>query len=118
LDVLLIHIIRLPEGKQPALANYLRQERNIEAPAVLVRESAQVELARLGERLTAEAGVAITCEVRDGDPAAGIVAAAGDHHADLIAIGHRGHGKLAQMVVGSVARRVIETAPCPVLVVR
>ncbi len=37
---------------------------------------------------------------------------------DLIIIGSRGLSNLTNLIVGSVATRVLQTAPCPVLVVR
>lgn len=37
---------------------------------------------------------------------------------DLIIMGSRGLGNLTGMIVGSVTNRVLQTAPCPVLVVR
>jgi nucleotide-binding universal stress UspA family protein len=37
---------------------------------------------------------------------------------DLIIIGSRGLSNLAHLIVGSVTTRVLQTAPCPVLVVR
>jgi nucleotide-binding universal stress UspA family protein len=37
---------------------------------------------------------------------------------DLIIIGSRGQSNLTKLIVGSVATRVLQTAPCPVLVVR
>lgn len=37
---------------------------------------------------------------------------------DLIVMGSRGLSNLANLVVGGVATRVLQTAPCPVLVVR
>jgi nucleotide-binding universal stress UspA family protein len=36
----------------------------------------------------------------------------------MIAIGHRSRGRLAGLLGGSVAKHVIDTAPCAVLVVR
>ena len=58
-----------------------------------------------------------TVEVRSGDPADVLVAAAttGGHH--LIAIGHHSRGALRDMLLGSVAKRVLAAAPCPTLVV-
>ena len=38
--------------------------------------------------------------------------------ADLIVAGHRGRNPLAGILLGGVARNVIESALCPVLVVR
>jgi nucleotide-binding universal stress UspA family protein len=37
---------------------------------------------------------------------------------DLIIVGSRGLSNLTNLIVGSVATRVLQTAPCPVLVVR
>jgi nucleotide-binding universal stress UspA family protein len=57
-------------------------------------------------------------EVRIGSPAAEIVAAASDLHADLVCIGTHGRGGLARVILGSVAELVVRQAPCPVLTVR
>ncbi len=57
-------------------------------------------------------------EVRIGSPAAEIVAAASDLHADLICIGTHGRGGLARVILGSVAELIVRQAPCPVLTVR
>ena len=51
-------------------------------------------------------------------PAAGITQYARDENIDLIVIGTRGRGAVAHLVIGSVAERVVRTAPCPVLTVR
>lgn len=51
-------------------------------------------------------------------PAEAIVAYARMAKIDLVVIGTRGHGAVSQRLVGSVAERVVRTAPCPVLTVR
>lgn len=57
-------------------------------------------------------------EVRIGSPAAEIIAAATDLHADLVCISTHGRGGLARVLLGSVAELVVRQAPCPVLTVR
>jgi nucleotide-binding universal stress UspA family protein len=57
-------------------------------------------------------------EVRIGSPAAEVVAAAKDLHADLVCIGTHGRGGLSRVLLGSVAEQVVRHAPCPVLTVR
>jgi nucleotide-binding universal stress UspA family protein len=51
-------------------------------------------------------------------PAAAIVDYARAHNIDVIVMGTHGRGTLAQLVMGSVAERVVRLAPCPVLTVR
>ncbi len=118
LDLILLTVVRLPEGRQDDIEEYLRLEHSDDSPGVAVLEAAQDELAQLSDRLAKEANPAITCEVRGGEPTTEIVASAKDHNVDLIVMGHRGQGRLAQVFLGSVARRVVETAPCPILIVR
>ena len=51
-------------------------------------------------------------------PAYEIVSYARDSKIDLIVLGTHGRGAMAHMVMGSVAEKVVRTAPCPVLTVR
>ena len=53
-----------------------------------------------------------------GSPAHEIVRAAADREVDLIVMGTHGRGGVTHMVLGSVAEKVIRTAPCPVLIMR
>ncbi|MCR4400206.1 MAG: universal stress protein [Syntrophomonadaceae bacterium] len=53
-----------------------------------------------------------------GTPARLITEWAQQHQAKLIVIGSRGLGRVAGMLLGSVADRVLHLAPCPVLVAR
>ena len=65
-----------------------------------------------------KAGVRVKPEVVTGVPSLAITEAATAHHADLIVIGTHGRGGLSRFLLGSVAQRVVATAPCPVLTVR
>jgi len=75
----------------------------------------------LAERITADdrqnlGGVAV---MRKSDaPAEEIVRYAEREHIDLIVMGTQGRGKVAHLLMGSVAQKVVRTAPCPVLTVR
>jgi nucleotide-binding universal stress UspA family protein len=53
-----------------------------------------------------------------GTPYAGIVEEAGASHHDLIVMATHGHTGLKHLLLGSVAERVVQLAPCPVLTVR
>lgn len=56
--------------------------------------------------------------VTSNAPATAIVEYARSEHIDLIVIGTHGRGAVAHLLMGSVAERVVRTAPCPVLTVR
>ena len=62
--------------------------------------------------------VSVTTQVRHGAPATEIVAAAQEAQADLIVIGSRGHGRVADALLGSVSRAVVHGSHVPVLVAR
>jgi nucleotide-binding universal stress UspA family protein len=76
--------------------------------------------ARLLDTLTPEERAAFNAQfhVRAGTPAAEIIHFASEHDVDLIVMGTHGRGFVGHMMMGSVAERVVRTAPCPVLTVR
>jgi nucleotide-binding universal stress UspA family protein len=113
-ELVLLTVVRLPDAAQLDLSEYLQHEHEPDLQGVLVAEAARDELRSLSDRLT----VMTTCDVRAGNAATEIVSSAEQHAVDLIVIGHRGRNRLAQALIGSVARRVADTAPCPVLIVR
>jgi hypothetical protein len=60
----------------------------------------------------------VTGHVRIGSPANAIVELASDIDADLVVVGTGQRTGMSRIVFGSVAEKVVRTAPCPVLVVR
>jgi nucleotide-binding universal stress UspA family protein len=69
------------------------------------------------EALASSAGVPVTTTALAGTPASQIVEYARAHDATLIVIGTHGRTGVSRALIGSVAERVVRTAPCPVLVV-
>jgi nucleotide-binding universal stress UspA family protein len=63
------------------------------------------------------AGVPLRTRLTTGDPAERICAYAAEIDARLVAVGTRGHGAVASLLLGSISNAVIRQAPCPVLVV-
>ena len=59
-----------------------------------------------------------TAVLTSTSPASAIVGYAADERVDLIVMGTHGRGPVARMFLGTVADRVVRSAPCPVLTVR
>ncbi|HME26980.1 MAG TPA: universal stress protein [Acetobacteraceae bacterium] len=104
-------------GPDPGMEAYARLEHVREPTPTLVIESIRGELAEVHERAAAKGARHISIEVLVGEPAAQILASANAGQADLIVMGSRGHGRLAGLLLGSVAQKVVALARCPVLVV-
>ena len=65
-----------------------------------------------------QAGLAADAELRTGDPATELLAAARASDADLIVLGTHGRTGLARLLLGSVARNVVRHAGSSVLIAR
>jgi len=70
----------------------------------------------LAERVPED--VPVTAEVGHGRPFAEIIRYAGKNEMDLIVLGTHGRSALRQVLMGSVADKVVRKSPCPVLTVR
>jgi nucleotide-binding universal stress UspA family protein len=75
------------------------------------------QLATLADKAR-RTGVRTATLLLKGDPARQIVRASRSRRANLIVIGTHGRRGLSKLVLGSVAERVVRTAPCPVVTVR
>ncbi len=93
-----------------------------EGPALTVEMAAQIEqaaqtaLENVSERCK-RPGVDLRTALRHGHAWSEINAAAKELPADLIVIGTHGRRGIARALLGSVAEKVVRTAPCPVLTV-
>ena len=63
-------------------------------------------------------GVAIKCDILQGNIAEQILKYAKDYAYDLIIAGAKGHGALEQLLMGSVTRNLVSLSRIPVLVVK
>jgi universal stress protein A len=80
-------------------------------------EKAEDHLASVARRFES-ASVPVTTQVIVGHPVQMITRTARDRGVDLIVMGTHGRTGFAHLMLGSVAERVLRTAPCPVLTVR
>lgn len=88
--------------------------------SVLVRElsiQAEQALDPVRRRLS-DAGLTTDTAVVPGRPPQVLVEKARRSRATLIVVGSRGLGQIASALVGSVSAKVVDNAPCPVLVAR
>lgn len=112
LELLTVGVLPDPSLAGPApssgvlveIASRMAESRGVELDAVRRREvPAEVESA---------------VHLREGNPAEQIVAAATELGCDLIVLGTHGRTGLEHLVLGSVAERVTQRSPVPVLVTR
>jgi nucleotide-binding universal stress UspA family protein len=80
------------------------------------QERYEQEMSDILDRAVESAPAGIVAERRrmSGDPAKLIAQAAEDF--DLLVVGSRGYGPIRRTLVGGVAAKVMQIAPCPVLV--
>ena len=81
------------------------------------RAWAQEQIDRLAARAK-KAGIPAAALLVEGDAAEEIVRVARSKRADLLVLGTHGRTGVSKFFLGSVAERVVATAPCPVVTVR
>ena len=82
-----------------------------------VKTEAEQSLRRYQGELE-QRGIEVEGVVREGYAATAIVDEAASQKADLIVIGTHGLSGLKHMLLGSIAERVVQKSPCPVLTVK
>jgi nucleotide-binding universal stress UspA family protein len=110
--VLLLHAYHLPVEFQQLEGAYLPQDF-----WASVKSEAEGNLRRYAEPLQ-QRGLEVEVIVREGYPATVIEEEAIDRQADLVVIGTRGLSGLKHLLLGSIAERVVQKSPCPVLTVK
>lgn len=60
----------------------------------------------------------VSSMLKIGEPALEIVNTAKEGNFDIIVIGHRGAGRMSELILGSVSEKVAHLAPCPVIIVK
>jgi nucleotide-binding universal stress UspA family protein len=63
-----------------------------------------------------ERGIEAEMKIAYGDPTEEVSKAASEGGYDLLVVGSRGRGALGELVLGSVSQRLVDDAPCPVLI--
>ena len=80
-------------------------------------KAAEAQVVRPMREMVEKAGVPVTTEIRHGHPAESIIDLAEEKGAEHIIVGRTGDSGIREQLFGSVALRLIHTAPVPVTVV-
>jgi nucleotide-binding universal stress UspA family protein len=98
--------IRPPDGRLVAV---IVSDASVHAEAEKTREAVLLEI---GDLPLAEA------QIVEGPPIPSLLAIAGRERASLLSVGTHGGGRVAGILLGSVATAMLHEAPCPVLIAR
>jgi nucleotide-binding universal stress UspA family protein len=113
----ILHVVRemqvpLTPGLMDAYEKLQRQRQNL-------LTSAGEQLINQAKRTVESKGVeTVETDIGAGDPAAAIVDYAARNKVDLIVLGHRGHTAIEDFFMGSVSRKVSNTAKTNCLIIR
>lgn len=113
LEVLLLNVQPPIPMKNLLIDGRLSEVRRLEEP---LKEQGSRQLAAANAALGA-AGIECEQHVEIGEPAPVIARFAGTHHCEMIVMGTHGLGAIASFCLGSVATKVVQLSPVPVLVV-
>jgi universal stress protein A len=116
-SVKILHVIKIPEYPAALYQGLYIEHDQVRAYLETAKRDATAQLSLVTERILAK-GLDAEGLLRIGNPFEEIVNAAKETSVDLIVIGSHGYGGLGRLLLGSTAERVIQYAPCPVLVVK
>jgi nucleotide-binding universal stress UspA family protein len=113
-ELLIVHVMVPPA---PFVGNGYVSPKTYEDLEAAARKSVETQLKAVLARAK-KAGARAKAILTEGIPVEQIVRAAKGKRADLIVIGTHGRTGFSRFFLGSVAERVVQLAPCPVLTVR
>ena len=111
-EIVLLHVYHLPVEFRQAEGAYLPSD-----VWTSMKEDSERQLSLYGNCLR-ERGLNVREVTREGYPATAIEEEIHEARADLVVIGSRGRTGLSHLLLGSIAERVVQKAPCPVLTVK
>jgi universal stress protein A len=115
--VLLLHVFQIPDYVVTPFARRKQHDDQFESHVGVAEQSARESLAAFEQQMLGR-GIKVEAYIRVGYPFDEIVVMADHFDVDLIVIGSHGCSAMSRLLVGSTAERVVEHAPCPVLVVK
>jgi universal stress protein A len=113
----LLHVFQVPEYPAAFYHGLYLEHEAVRIHIEAAKREATAQLSLLAEQMHAN-GLEAEPILRPGNPYEEIVKAAKELGVDLIVIGSHGFTGLGRLLLGSTADRVLQYAPCPVLVVK
>lgn len=112
-----LHVIEQPEELEEG-AKVVVEGGAPKPIAQVLRDKAEEAMRRFLSDVPGSRGVSFKARIELGKSAETTLEIATNERFDLIVMGTHGRTGLARVVVGSVAEKVIRSAPCPVMTVR
>jgi len=123
-EIVLVHVLdtslleRGPKKEGPATRQAKKLLMAVEADGKNILKAAEAHIGRVCAQRVGMTGATIRSVLLKGHVAYALVKEAEKRKPDLIAIGARGFQDIKGYVMGSVSRKVLAHAPCPVLIVK
>lgn len=109
-EIYLLHVINAPYMSQNMFLPVINLEDNSD-----VEKKALEKLAEVAKDLKAQYNVSAQCIIKVGNPSIEVTNVAKEINASLIVMGTHGYSPIEELVIGSVALKVITKAPCPTM---
>ena len=108
-ELFLLHVVNLHYETQDLFLPYVQVDRSE------VENKAMQKLEGLAEEIQQEFNIQPTCLIRTGSPSFEILHVAEELGISLITMGTHGYGPLQELIIGSVALKVLTKSPCPTM---
>jgi nucleotide-binding universal stress UspA family protein len=117
LKILLVHVLKTLVDEDEGLLTFEKAEEYKDAYADYVQQYGQQLIEEFSHKIE-QGGVSFRSVTPSGNPAGEIIEIARLEKVKMLVIGMKGHHGIGRIIsLGSVARRVVENSPCPVVVV-
>jgi len=110
-DIYLLHVINVHYMSQNMFVPLVKFTANND-----IELKASERLAQLAQEIKTEHNIHTECIIKTGNPSAEVVNVAKEMGASLIVMGTHGYSPLEELVIGSVALKVLTKASCPTMV--
>jgi universal stress protein A len=116
-NIKVLHVFQIPEYPAALYHGLYLEHEPIRAHIEAAKREANAQLSLVADQIRAQ-GLEVEPLLRAGNPYEEIVSAAKEIGVDLIVIGSHGYTGIGRLLLGTTADRVLQYAPCPVLVIK